>query len=226
MRNHITEHDKALHDFISQRAFPCIGAKTAQNRSQITISEFEDLADERDNIDIISELYSFIENFDVTRDMFSSFVCVFNGPYDCSERYYEKLLWNKLQQLHEIDAGLHGWDSSVSKNPESENFSFSLGGEAFFIICLNPASRRKSRRYECPAIVFNLHLQFEKLRDEGKFEQFRDSIREREAAFNGSENSMLCNHGIDSEAKQYSGRLVEDNWQCPFHNLEDSTSDE
>ncbi len=41
--------------------------------------------------------------------------------------------------------------------------------------------------------------------------------RAREMAFQGSINPMLKNFGERSEASQYSGRAVSDNWPCPFH---------
>ncbi len=207
----------SVKDFILQQGFPCAGARTALNKKQITVRLFSSLTDERENPDILDQIYRFIEQFDIRQHMFSSLVLAFDTPDDCSEREYEKMLWNKLQQLHDIDIALHSWDDSVSYNPEKPDFGYSLGGKAFFVICLNPASKRKSRRFHSPAIVLNLHQQFEQLRDEGKFEAFRDHIRKKDAEFNGKPNPMLKNHGTDSEARQYSGRLLEGNWQCPFN---------
>ena len=39
----------------------------------------------------------------------------------------------------------------------------------------------------------------------------------RDEALAGSRNPMLARHGEASEARQYSGRVVDDAWQCPFH---------
>ena len=223
MQAYLPQLDENLQQFIAQQGFPCVGAKTALAKEQIHLNQYGELSDACDNTDILSDLYAFIDNFDIKKHMFSSFVCTFEGPWQHTERQYERLLWEKLQQLHEIDSRLYGWDKAVSRDPDHDNFSFSLGGRAFFIVCLNPASRRKSRRFESPAIVFNLHEQFDKLRDEGKFETFRDHIRKRDTIFSGSDNPMLGNHGSDSEAKQYSGRLLEDNWKCPFHPSKEQT---
>jgi FPC/CPF motif-containing protein YcgG len=33
---------------------------------------------------------------------------------------------------------------------------------------------------------------------------------------------MLAQHGTISEARQYSGRPVDENWKCPFHPVERS----
>ena len=126
-------------------------------------------------------------------------------------------MWRKLQQLHDIDTCMHGWDNQVDENPHSPNFSFSLGGKAFFIIGLHPGAKRKSRRFERPALVFNLHEQFELLREQGKFEDLRGHIRQQDEAFCGSKNTLLQNHGEQSEAYQYSGKQQPKRWQCPFH---------
>ena len=44
----------------------------------------------------------------------------------------------------------------------------------------------------------------------------RETIIERDAEFSGSVNPMLAVHGEESEARQYSGRVVDDDWVCPF----------
>ena len=65
-------------------------------------------------------------------------------------------------------------------------------------------------------MVFNLHDQFEKLRAGGRYERMRDAILERDRQLAGDINPMLARHGESSEARQYSGRMVGDDWECPF----------
>ena len=38
----------------------------------------------------------------------------------------------------------------------------------------------------------------------------------RDEALTGSRNPMLARHGEASEARQYSGRAVDEDWRCPF----------
>ena len=45
----------------------------------------------------------------------------------------------------------------------------------------------------------------------------REIIIERDVALAGDVNPMLARHGEASEAKQYSGRRVDADWNCPFH---------
>jgi FPC/CPF motif-containing protein YcgG len=110
-----------------------------------------------------------------------------------------------------------GYDRAVSADPESAHFSLSFGGEAFFIVGLHPRASRPARRFARPTMVFNLHDQFETLRAQGRYEGMREKILVRDEALAGSRNPMLARHGDASEARQYSGRAVEDGWKCPFH---------
>jgi len=106
----------------------------------------------------------------------------------------------------------------VSKDTENQHFSFSIGGKAFYIVGMHPGASRKARQSPYAAIAFNLHWQFEKLREMGSYETVRDKIRERDKELQGSINPVLEDFGSNSEARQYSGRKVEKDWKCPFHN--------
>lgn len=86
-----------------------------------------------------------------------------------------------------------------------------------FVVGLHPASSRLSRRFQWPTLVFNPRSQFERLRETGRFERLRGAVREREIALQGTLNPNLADFGEQSEARQYSGRATEQEWQCPFH---------
>jgi FPC/CPF motif-containing protein YcgG len=70
--------------------------------------------------------------------------------------------------------------------------------------------------------VFNAHHQFEKLREEGRYARMQEVIRCRERNLQGTLNPNLADFGTSSEARQYSGRPVEEEWRCPFHALQAS----
>ena len=118
--------------------------------------------------------------------------------------------------MHDIDRRHFAWDGRVSGDPEHPQFSFSLGARAYFIVGLHARASRSARRASRPTLVFNLHEQFERLRERGKFETMKQMIRSRDLAFHGSINPVLRNFGDASEARQYSGRAVGDDWACPF----------
>ena len=142
-------------------------------------------------------------------------MAVFKDQDSFSETQFETALWKQLEFLHDIDN--EDWDPEVSDNPEEKNFSFSIAGKAFYMVGVHPNSSRKARQSPYPAIAFNLHWQFEKLREMGAFNTVRDKIRERDIELQGNINPMLEDFGENSEARQYSGRKVEEEWKCPFH---------
>lgn len=96
----------------------------------------------------------------------------------------------------------------------------SLGGHPFFVVGLHPAASRPARRFECPVLVFNSHDQFERLREDRRYEKLQSVIRERDKELSGSINPMLADHGFGAAAAQYSGRNVSEDWVCPFEKKE------
>ena len=203
--------------FIGTPGFSCVGAKSALARDQLRIMVARDVASAWDDLRILPELIDFVRAYREDRRLYQSFVVLFEGPDSLSEEAFETHLWSRLQSLSDKDAWLgQNVDSRVSQDPEHPHFSLSFGGEAFFVVGLHPGASRLTRRFERPAIVFNLHDQFEQLRGEGIYDRLRETILQRDLAFNGSANPMLAQFGENSEARQYSGRAVSTDWRCPF----------
>ncbi|ABG39443.1 conserved hypothetical protein [Paraglaciecola sp. T6c] len=210
------ERPSSIENFIKQDGFPCVGAKIALNKDQIVTRDFGDIFSNQNNQNILDELYQFITIYNSSKPLYFSFVATFKNSILTSEKEFEDALWSKLQNLYNRDSMTHTWDRRVSDNPDDSEFSFSLGGEAFFIIGLSPFAERRARRFEHPTIVFNLHSQFQILKETNKFTALRDRIRTNEEVFSGSPNPNLYDHGELSEARQYSGRAVSNSWRCPF----------
>jgi FPC/CPF motif-containing protein YcgG len=171
------------------------------------------------------DLFEFVEDLPSIGGGFTTFLATFRGPNAIDEVDFERLLWAQLQGLYEQDRLHHGWDPSVSSDPEDPDFSFSFAGRAFFVVGLHPASSRYARRFAWPTLVFNVHEQFERLREGGNFARVREVIRAREIELQGSLNPNLSDFGELPEARQYSGRPVGKGWRCPFDTGE-SASDE
>lgn len=203
--------------FIADPRFPCVGAKSALARNGLRIVLARDLASGWDDLRIYAALSDFAAAYRARPGPFQSLAVVFEGPCGLSEQAFETALWARLQALSDQDAGLGlAYDPRVSDDAGDPRFSLSFGGEAFFVVGLHPAASRPARRFEAPVLVFNPHDQFERLRAEGRFEGLRQTITERDVALAGSPNPMLARFGEVSEARQYSGRLVEEGWKCPF----------
>jgi FPC/CPF motif-containing protein YcgG len=146
--------------------------------------------------------------------LYCSFVACFSEPKSCSEEEFEHLLWSQLKQLSDADEC--EWDAAVSTDPSDPDFAFSFAGSAFFVVGLHPSASRPARRFAVPALVFNLHEQFQRLRQRGQYDRMQALIRKRDQVLTGSVNPMLSDFGQRSEARQYSGRVVDDDWMCPF----------
>ncbi len=99
----------------------------------------------------------------------------------------------------------------------SPKFSLSLAGHPFFVIGLHPGASRIARRFAWPAMVFNSHVQFDRLREDGRYTKMQKATRARDLALQGSINPNLADFGTAPETRQYSGRKVEADWKCPFH---------
>jgi hypothetical protein len=145
----------------------------------------------------------------------TTFVASFLRPVPGDEAEFERLLWAQLQALHDGDSA-RTWDPAVSSDPDDAHFAFSIAGRAFFVVGLHAASTRWARRFAWPTLVFNPHDQFERLRQDGHFGRLQGLIRAREQALQGSLNGNLSEFGERSDARQYSGRPVEEDWRCPF----------
>jgi FPC/CPF motif-containing protein YcgG len=166
---------------------------------------------------IYPALMAFAARYRRRPDLFQSFAVIFEGPGDLDEEGFERHLWDRVQSLADKDAWLgHPWDERVAREPDSPHFSLSFAGEAFFVVGLHPNASRPARRFSSPVLVFNLHAQFEQLREAGRYEKLRSSILQRDEALAGSVNPMLARHGETSEARQYSGRVVGEEGRCPF----------
>ena len=203
--------------FIRQPTFPCVGAKSALARDQMRILAARDIASAWDDLDIIAAIHRLTDDYRADPALFQSLAILFPASAPMGEAEFERHLWSRVQSLSDKDDWLGNRpDPRVSDDPDDPHFSLSFGGQAFFVVGLHPGSSRPARRYAVPALVFNLHDQFEQLRAQNRYEKLRGSILERDMALAGSVNPMLARHGTVSEARQYSGRAVGSDWQCPF----------
>jgi|GEM_PF-219846 len=215
--NYAAELISDFERFISQPSYPCLGAKSALGKNLIEYIIARDIQSAWDDLPIIEALANFAAGYTKTQTMFQSLVVIFESNFVLTEEEFEHALWDRLQSLHDKDE-FHGftYDGAVTAEPGHPEFSLSFGGQAFFAVGLHPGASRKARRFSRNAIVFNLHDQFERLRTAGKYQRMREKILKRDENWSGSINPMLAVHGSISEARQYSGREVAEDWQCPF----------
>jgi FPC/CPF motif-containing protein YcgG len=196
--------------------FTCTGAKSALRQRSYRFALYPELGAGESADALAHDLYTFVRDAPAIGGDFVTFIVSFEGPSLADERVFEQLLWETLQHLHDVDAPNHRWADHVSANPSDPDFSFSFAETAFFVIGLHAGSSRVTRRFAWPTLVFNPHRQFEALKAEGRYEHFRDVVREAERRLQGGINPMSADFGERSEAAQYSGRTVGAEWRCPF----------
>lgn len=209
--------EASFQQFVRDPNFPCVGAKSALGRGTLKRIVCRSISSSWDDLRIHEELRRWAASYRRRPSLFRSLAVIFEGPDDLDEAGFESAMWERIQSVTDKDVwrGLPA-DGRVSSNPSDPHFSLSFGGEAFFVVGLHPQASRPARRFDHPVMVFNLHDQFEKLRAEGRYEQLRNSILDRDRQLAGSINPMLARHGEASEARQYSGRRSDDDWVCPF----------
>ena len=207
----------AFRGFVQSAQFPCVGAKSAVTRDSYRMGVYPKLGSAESTAGLSRDLFTFSrEARQIPVGDFITFAAVFHGPTEGDEHDFERLVWSQLRVLHAIDQELFDWDSTVSSDPGSPDFSFSFAETAFFVVGLHPNSSRVARRFPWPIMVFNIHAQFMQLRADGRWNRLQQVIRARDEALQGSLNPNLADHGKASEARQYSGRAVEPDWRAPF----------
>lgn len=197
--------------------FPCVGAKSALGKGQMDILVARDITSGWDDLRILPALAETVARYRRDRALFRTLAVIFEGPSDLTEAAFERHLWARAQSLSDKDDWLgYPTDPTISTDPDDPHFSLSFAGEAFFVVGLHPQASRPARRFDMPTMVFNIHDQFQVLREQQRYEKLRSAILLRDEALAGSINPMLARHGEISEARQYSGRAVGADWKCPF----------
>jgi FPC/CPF motif-containing protein YcgG len=210
-----SEVHAALRAVLHDPDFPCLGARSVVNQASYRFALYDEMCTEGTTAGLARDLARFIDELPGIEGQFASFITCFKEPKPHTPKPFEDALWKQLAMLHELDREHFAWSADVSSDPANPDFSFSFAGHPFFVVGLSPASPRWARRFPWPTLVFNDHFQFERLREEQRFEPMRDAIRERDAALHGETNPMLADFGKHSEARQYSGRKVGPRWKCP-----------
>ena len=130
--------------FVIETGHPCVMAQTMFRMDKVNLKIYDHFGSEEAALKILTDLNGYLAEYEFGSDDFYTFMAVFNDETRYSEEQFEKQLWSQLQHLHNLDD--HPWDPKVSSDPESRKFSFSLLGEAFYIVGMHPGSSRKARR--------------------------------------------------------------------------------
>ncbi len=203
--------------FVDDDDFPCVGAKSALAKRHFHFYVASDIRSAWDDLRIHHAISRFVRISHADPSGFWSCVILFEDKSPLTENQFERALWARLQSWSDKDEWL-GFEAGadISTDAAAPDFALSFAGEAFFAVGLHPESSRVARRFGSPVIVLNPHAQFKKLRATGRYDKMRKVILDRDEKVAGSINPMLATHGSISEARQYSGRVTGEDWQCPF----------
>jgi FPC/CPF motif-containing protein YcgG len=196
--------------------FSCVAAKTAWLRGSVVQHHFPPMGQPTTTDELSAAVTDFALHRDQVDELLATFVATFDGPLGLDETDFETLVWDQLQALHDRDVRRFAWADFADPDPTSDRFAFSIAGQAFFVVGMHANSSRVTRQFSHPTLVFNSHVQFERLRERGIYGRIQNEVRAREMALQGSINPNLSNFGERSEAGQYSGRAISPNWVCPF----------
>ena len=202
----------SLAELVEHPSFPCVGAKAAFHQRNAHVRLYDRLGSAEAAARLAADLTEFVGGVE-SDQQFVSFVAMFRGPDIADEQQFERLLWRQLALVAERDSA--PWSDEVSADPSDDHFGFSVAGTALFVVGLHPNASRDARRAGSPVLVFNPHRQFERLREENRYARMRDIIRRRDERLQGTINPMVGDFGRASEARQYSGRRVDRDWQPP-----------
>lgn len=201
--------------YVHDATFPCVGARSALNRGRMEFGLYSALGNAAAAQALCDDLAAFSARYETPGADPVSFVAMFDQTV-ADEAAFSSALWCHLQAMHDADAKQHAWDPAVSSDPAAGSFSFSVGGRAYFVVGLSPASSRWARRAPFPCLVFNFHEQFETLKSSGKYVGLQKIVRSRDIELQGSINPALTVFGDASEARQYAGGPTPTDWVCPF----------
>ena len=118
--------------------------------------------------------------------------------------------------LNRVDRHHFGWSRDVGSAPVDAEFSFSVGGRAFFLIGMHPQALRLARRAAMPVIVFKLHEQFVEMRSSETFQGVRDAVRARDREFPGHGQSDVGRLRATLRSRSVVALIAEHGWQQQF----------
>jgi uncharacterized protein len=196
--------------------FSCVAGKSAWLRGSVVHRHFGPMGKPATTDELSAAVTDFALRRDGIDELLATFVATFEGPFGLDETDFEALLWEQLQRLHDLDACHFAWADFADPDPASDRFAYSIAGQAFFVVGMHPRSSRITRQFDYPALAFNSHVQFERMRERGIYGRIQDAVRQREMTLQGSLNPSLSDFGARSEAAQYSGRATPPDWTCPF----------
>ena len=194
MKSFETTVDLEIKRLLKQRHYPCIAALQSYHRKDYWMKTYENFGGYFQRPDLRADLLNYLGEYKKGSTPYFSFWAVFDDVTNLNEDQFELNMWRELTALTSASTQAANHDARFNEDPSSKNFCFSIGGRAFFVVGLHPASSRLSRRFPWPALVFNTFEQFETVQANPMVELYSDLW----------------------ESNQFSGRHHDSSWRYPF----------
>lgn len=202
----IESHDR-LRDLVLDPEFACVAAQAAIKSGKYVFAAYEGMTSPEVAEGLCYDLLEFIYAFDLAnlvklqRTIFATFIAAFESQPIEDEIQAVEPFDTLLLNMHNADKKYFSWANDVSDDIESNNFSFSIAENAFFVPFFHPFTSSKSRQTKDGQVfvVFNSHAIFEVLRMKGAFEPLKNIIRGRQKWV----HPHIADHGEMSEFRQY-----------------------
>ena len=109
-----------LDEFLSREDYPCVPAKSANNRDNIELLVGDNITQPMNDVELYSALLDFGKNLaldTIDNISFKTLINIYRQPTDLSEEEFEQALWDRLQNLHNFDAVRgQSWDENVDSD--------------------------------------------------------------------------------------------------------------
>ena len=130
-----------------EHPFPCIPATLGYKLNHLRYTFIEDVQMEKAVRKLANALKSYSE---ISRETgtYASLIVFFHPNFTVggSLEEYEKLFWNMMNQVSELDET--AWPVHIPKNPHQRHWEFCFNKEPYFIYCATPMHKlRKSRSF-------------------------------------------------------------------------------
>lgn len=207
-----------------EKQFPCIPATQGFSLNHLQYGFVGDPREGSTTQELAELLSTYTEN---SRKFgkYTSLVVFFDTPSDLSKTFnvqdFEKLFWEQLNQLSELDT--IEWPSHIPFDPNQPAWEFCFHGEQYFMYCATPAHKnRLSRYFPYFMLAITPRWVLEKFNSSPSFsKKIRSTIRKRLSRYDSiAIHPDLNSYGQNDnfEWKQYF--LHDDDStlsKCPFH---------
>jgi FPC/CPF motif-containing protein YcgG len=93
-----------LKNLVRGAEFPCVGAKSALNKSQMHFVVADDICSAWDDLRILPQITALARHYREQPDLFQSLVVIFRKTEPLTERRFERVVWDRLQSPSDKNA--------------------------------------------------------------------------------------------------------------------------